>query len=100
MSIPALQGHTAPSVSRGWDHIQLFAVVCFPKGCSMLATPDMSFCMFRISLLTGSPDEGDGVRSGAWDKLWHTGLCLHSSSTDVFPQAEGLRFLSQSNRFF
>lgn len=72
MSIPGLQGHAAPmllSVASGWDHIQLFADVGFPTGCSMLATAEMSFCMVRRSLLPGSPSEGDGVRCGAWDKL-------------------------------
>lgn len=33
------------------------------------ARPEMGFSIFRISLLPGSPNEGDQVRSGAWDKL-------------------------------
>lgn len=66
------QGHAgSPSVSRGWDHIQLFADVGFPIGCSVLAVQlpsGPSSYIFRTILLPGSPSDGDRVKSGAWDQ--------------------------------
>lgn len=68
----SVRSYGAPlSVSRGWDHIQLFADVCSPVRCSMLAVQVLSApssFIFRIILLPGSPCDRDCVRSGAWDQ--------------------------------
>lgn len=94
-SVGPLGAHRTLQCIKGWDHIQLFADVGFPTGCSMLALSAPSSCIFRIILLPGSPKDGDCVRSGAG-----TRLCLHSSFTNLFSPAGSLSFLSQSNRFF
>lgn len=67
-SVGPLGAHRTLQCIKGWDHIQLFADVGFPTGCSMLALSAPSSCIFRIILLPGSPKDGDCVRSGAWDQ--------------------------------
>lgn len=82
---------------RGWDHIQLFADVGFPIGCSMLA---MQLPSAPSSVFSGKSSLVLPVMGIMSDLEPGTRLCLHSSFTNLFPLAGSLCFLSQSNRFF